>query len=239
MFSINKKVGYSYIDKDMKLSYTACVCDMQDTCTFHSESVGRGTFTLLSENRAWFVNYWHIFFHERPRLSEEYTINTWPNYFKRIQGNRNFTICDKNGKSYVEAEAVWVYMDTKRLMPTDISQAEIDAFKLSNPLDLGPLNRKVKYPKDKLNLWLKIPVLNDYLDSNNHMNNSEYLRLAFNALPLDFNLYEVRCEYKAPAKKGDDLFIQTAKTEDSFYVVITNKENTPYFICELKEKTNV
>ena len=47
--------------------------------------------------------------------------------------------------------------------------------------------------------------MKDDIDYNRHMNNANYLRMAMELLPDDFQARNLRMEYRVPAKLGDSL----------------------------------
>ena len=85
---------------------------------------------------------------------------------------------------------------------------------------------------EKLQVSQKITVCENYLDTNEHVNNGQYVRLAVNVLPEGFKIGELRAEFRNAAHLGDNLYIKTAQKEDTVMVVFTDKEDTPYFLSE-------
>ena len=43
---------------------------------------------------------------------------------------------------------------------------------------------------------------------------------------------ELRAEFRLAAKMGDTLYIRTARDDEHFYVVLTDADENPYFLCE-------
>ena len=82
-----------------------------------------------------------------------------------------------------------------------------------------------------------IDVCENYLDTNNHVNNGQYVRLAVNALPAAYEVKELRAEFRLAAKMGDTLYLRTAAKEERFYVTLTDKAGEPYFLCEFIYKS--
>ncbi len=48
-------------------------------------------------------------------------------------------------------------------------------------------------------------VLRADIDYNKHLNNANYIRMAMELLPEDFEVKGLRVEYRVPAKLGDQL----------------------------------
>ena len=78
----------------------------------------------------------------------------------------------------------------------------------------------------------EVPVCENYLDTNRHVNNGQYVRMAVNVLPVGYEVSELRAEFRLAAKMGDTLYIRTALDDEHFYVVLTDADENPYFLCE-------
>lgn len=234
MYSYTDRVSYSRIDKDGLLGVSCIVDAMQDCCLFHSEDVGHSALTLLEKNRAWLVSSWHVIFKRRPKMGEVFHIHTWPYRFKGIFGSRNFLMETPEKEVLAVADSKWFYFDPSTGKPARIDEEEMAAYPTEPALDMNYASRKVTCP-DHLTLVQEVAVCQNYLDTNNHVNNGQYVRLAVNVLPPDYEVSEFRAEFRNAAKMGDTMYIHTARGEDLFYVVFTNKEGTPYFISEFQE----
>jgi acyl-ACP thioesterase len=91
---------------------------------------------------------------------------------------------------------------------------------------------------ENLTLVEEVDVCQNYLDTNHHVNNGQYIRLAVNVLPIDFEVSEFRAEFRLAAKMGDTMYIRTASEKGKFYVVFTDKEENPYFLSEFTPTKN-
>ena len=77
-----------------------------------------------------------------------------------------------------------------------------------------------------------IVVQKHQIDTNQHVNNGQYVRMAVNVLPVGYEVSELRAEFRLAAKMGDTLYIRTARDDEHFYVVLTDADENPYFLCE-------
>ena len=86
---------------------------------------------------------------------------------------------------------------------------------------------KIEVPKEFSNTY-EYTVGRKDIDINNHMHNTYYLTLAFEALPLD--VYEnrpydnIRISYKKEIPLGDTVKCEYAKQGEKHIVVISEKE---------------
>ena len=54
-------------------------------------------------------------------------------------------------------------------------------------------------------------VQRSWIDSNDHVNNSWYVKTAFEQLPQDLEIRQLRVEYKKQAYEGDILYLKSVE----------------------------
>ncbi len=231
MYSYKNRVSYSKIDKDGVLSISNTVDAMQDGCMFHNSAAGHSALALLKKNRAWMVSSWHVIFIRRPSLDEEFNIDSWIYQMRGTFASWNYLMKDASGTTLAYADANWFYADPSTGKPVRIDEDERNAYTLSSPLDMCYASRKITCPVEPEYRY-QLEVSPNYLDTNHHINNGQYIRLAVNALPIDLHVTELRAEYRLAAKFGDTLYVHTKKDDEHYFVIFTNADKQPYFICE-------
>ena len=65
------------------------------------------------------------------------------------------------------------------------------------------VSRKIAVPKEGGQQQKGFQVQEYHLDTNHHVNNGQYVRMATAYLPDDFPVREMRAEYRRQAKLGD------------------------------------
>lgn len=234
MYSYNDRVSFSRIDKDGQMGVSNIVDALQDACMFHGEDEGHSALRLLEKDRAWLVSSWHVVFCRRPILGEYFTVHTWPYRFRGVFGKRNFLMETPKKERLAYADSTWFYFDSKKGAPARVDAEEQAVYPLEPAYDMEYSSRKVRVPEN-LSAAGEISVCQNYLDTNNHVNNGQYVRLAVNALPIDYPVSEFRAEFRLAAKMGDTLYVRTGSCGEFFYVVLTDQDGSPYFISEFKE----
>ena len=151
--------------------------------------------------------------------------------FKGIFGCRNFLMESPDKEVLAYADSRWFYFDSSTGQPTRIDEDEKNAYPIEPAYDMNYSSRKINCP-DNLTLVDEVTVCQNYLDTNHHVNNGQYVRLAVNALPIDYKVKELRAEFRLAAKMGDTMYVRTAKTDEHFYVIFTDEEENPYFLSE-------
>lgn len=233
MYKYKNRVSYSQADQRGTIGVSQIVDVMQDACMFHCSEVGRSCLDLKKEHRAWLVSSWHIQIHCLPEIGEEYFVSTWPYKAKGVFSYRNVVLESLEGEVYACGDSVWFFYDQENNKPVRIPEEEKAYYQHNPPYDMDYTSRKVSHPEE-LELTQTVTVCQNYLDTNDHMNNGQYVRLAVNVLPENFAVRELQAEFRNAARLGDVLYIHTGKKENSFYTVFTDEAGVPYFLAEWK-----
>lgn len=232
MYSFSTRVRYSEVNSDLTLSFPAIINYFQDCSIFHSEDLGIGIDYLKKEQRVWLMNSWQIEVKRFPRYGERLQVNTWPYDFKSMFGYRNFTLTDEEGNDLVIANSIWVFADTSTGRPVKPDTAYAARYPLDPPYPMEYAPRKIDIPTESVPLS-PIEVNVSHLDSNNHVNNGQYVAMASALLP-DADYSSLRVEYKKSAQLGDILYPHLSQTESFCTVVLADKDGAPYAIAEFK-----
>ena len=219
MYKFSSRIRYSEVDSKGILSLESLLDYFQDCSTFHSEDVGVGLGYLKERHLAWVLSAWQIVVDRYPRLCEEVRIGTAPYGFKGFFGYRNFLMETEEGERLACANTLWI---EDRL-----------------PMDYAP--RKIALPAEGGTEKEPLEVGRRHLDTNNHVNNGQYIRMAREHLPteymgerLDLFLRQMRAEYKRQAYLGDKIYPVVYENGEIAAVSLNNREGQPYCIVEFE-----
>lgn len=154
---------------------------------------------------------------------EAVTVETWASGFDKFHGTRNFTMKDQDGKFLAYANSLWVYMNLETGRPAKPSEEEIQKYHAETPLEMEYQSRKIRTPKE----WEErepVRVKRDWIDSNHHVNNSYYVKTAYNELPEDVSVKRLRVEYRRQALYGDVLYPKTAREDSRIMVALCDQK---------------
>ncbi len=235
MYQNKDRVSYSRVDTEGKLKVHAIINALQDCCLFHSEEVGRSCMDLKKDSYAWLVNSWHVVIQRRPSMGEEFLVKTWPYKFRGVFGMRNFLMEDMQGETLAYADSQWFYFNHEKGTPAKATEEAIAPFGLEEPYPMEHQPRKVAYPEDLI-YRDTILVCANHLDTNEHVNNGEYIRMAADYLPEGYEVSELRVEYRLAAKLGDEIQIHTKEEDGKYYVVMTDDNKSPYVITSFAKE---
>ena len=74
-----------------------------------------------------------------------------------------------------------------------------------------------------------------HIDTNHHVNNEQYIAMAKNYLPENFNIHKMRAEYRKAAVLGDKVFPFVYADDKMYLVSLADEEQKPYAIVEFEQ----
>ena len=231
MYSFNSRVRYSEVGTDERLTLNSIVNYFQDCSTFQSEDIGLGLEHLRANNRGWLMSSWQIIVNHYPMLGEEIQIGTWAYDFNGFYGSRNFVITDTDGNYFAYANSLWVFMDLEKGKPTKITDDMLNGYVMEAKIDMNYAPRKILLPSESQPLD-SFPVRRYHIDTNNHVNNGQYIQMAKEFIPEDFKIRQMRVEYKKAAVFGDTIVPRVYKTNDIYTIGLCDEVGQPYSIIE-------
>lgn len=231
MYSFESRIRYSEVDKDSKLTLEELLDYFQDCSTFHSEDIGVGTAYLADNDMVWVLSSWQIIVDRYPKLGEKVTIGTFPYDFKGFLGYRNFVMLDEAGNRLAYANSIWTLLSIKKQVPVRPTPLMVEKYVMEDRLPMDYAPRKIVVPK-QMEEQEAIVVKKHHLDTNNHVNNGQYVRMAMDFLPDGFKVLQMRAEYKKQALLEDVLLPRTSETANCYTVSLNDKENNAFAVVE-------
>ena len=234
MYTFNSRIRYSELNHQKGIMDTSSIINyFQDCSTFQSEDINLGLNYLQDKNRGWLLNSWQVQIKRLAHLGENITIGTWAYGFKGIYGYRNFLIKDFKDEVLAVANSVWVFIDTETRRPTRIPDQI--GYEIEPPFDMNYAERKIVIPPDMITLP-SFNVVKSNIDSYNHVNNGQYIKMAEEYLPECFIVSQMRAEYRMSAVLGDIIVPKISNDSDCYTIVLSNSENKPFAIMEFQGK---
>ena len=235
MYTFESRVRFSEADHTELLTLPGLVNYFQDCSTIQSEDIGYGVESLKKSGQAWILSAWQIVVNRYPKLGEYIRVSTWATDFTGLFGLRNFKMEDEAGEMTAWANSVWVYMDMKKGRPCRPAKEEVEAYRPEAPLDVEFAPRKIVLPKE-LEDGESFPVRRHQIDTNEHVNNCQYIQMAIDVVPECERAGQIRVEYKKSAVMGDIIYPKMAVEEQRKIVELCDAEGNPYAVVEFKEK---
>ena len=223
MYTFNSRVRYSEVDSDARLTLDGIINYMQDCTNFQSEDLGVGLDFHKERQIAWIV------IDEYPRMGENIIIGTQSFGYEKMFGHRNFLITKEDGSRVAIANSLWVLMDLKKNRPMIVTPEIGDVY---GPLEMDYAPRKIKVPEGGVK-GRKFVVQESQLDTNHHVNNGQYVRMAMNQIELK-SVKELRVEYKKQALLGDVIVPVICEQENETFVSLDDEDGKAYAVVQFK-----
>ena len=204
MYTFKSTVRFSETGKDSKLTIPHLISYFQDCSTLHGNKAGLDRKKLIKMERAWFLSSWQIVINKRPGIDEKIEVETRAYEIRGFYGLRNFIMYNEAKEVCAYANSIWFYVDTKKGRPVKYEQKDGTGFEIDEEFPMEKADRKIIIPEnaDKTIKGDRLKVRESHLDSNYHMNNREYVRIALDFMPDSFDiddLRQIRVEYKKAA----------------------------------------
>ena len=236
MYSFNSRVRYSEVNSEKELTLPSLLDYLQDCCTFQSEELGVGVDYLADNHAAWVLSSWQIRICRYPEFGEQITVSTWAYDFKGFYGYRSFKVEGEDGELLAYANSLWVFMDTDTMRPMRINQKMIDVYlpQMAEIIGTDWGNRKLQVPEGGT-AGEPIRVQRCHIDTNHHVNNGKYVQMAEEFLPEDFEVGELRVEYKKAAVLGDVLTPVYCVNENQVTVTLADEAGKTCAIVQFEK----
>lgn len=233
MYQYDMNVGYSVLDASLQMTVPAILDCFQDAAIFEAEN-GRITVKYLYDRHiAWLLSSWQIVIDRRPRLNERIQVTTSPYDFRGFLGYRNFTLTGEDGAVIVKAASIWTLVDTEKFCPAKPAQEMQDGYEIGQKLEMEYAPRKIALLGDGEERE-RFQIRKYQIDSNQHMNNVEYVKLAMETLPDGIVIRQLRAEYKKAALLGDIVTAVVIETKGKHQVVLKDTEGGIYAVVEFE-----
>ena len=232
MYTFETRVRYSEVDDKLILTLPALAKYFQDTCIFDSENKAVVNMDYLASRKlAWVLSSWQIVVERLPRLNEAIKIYTVPYEFKGFIGYRNFWMEDEAGNCIVKAASIWTLINYEQMRPCKPDDEILSGYPLGEKLDMEYGPRKI-IVEGEGEAGQEHIVYRAQIDSNHHLNNSEYINVAYAYLPENVRVSQLRVEYKKPAYLGEKLYPVIHTQQGKVQIQLNDAEAAPYAIVE-------
>jgi acyl-ACP thioesterase len=189
---------------------------LQEAAACHAEQLGVGFADMNQRDCFWVLANLRAEISREPQWRDNLVIRTWPSGYTRLVASREFIGLAPDGGEWFRAGSEWMVLDRRSGRPRNLTRLD---------LNLPPSGLKaLSAPLDRLQLAegytrvcsLEVPFSS--LDFNGHVNNTEYVRWAMDALYQQLGracpIHTMQVTYLAEAFQGDpiDVFLSAGGT---------------------------
>lgn len=228
-----------FLVSDGSLKLSNLISYLIETSNYQSIDLGLPNEKLLGMGYTWMIYKWRIKIKSYPRSHEKIKIKTWASGFKNINAFREFEVyCGQ--EKIIEASAIFLLIDFEKRKPIKIPEDIVRVYGTNEERIFKSIKR-VNEPRDldKLNSF-SYKILRRDLDLNDHVNNSVYLDLIYEALGEDFSkikFKDISVNYINELKLGDEIVIDSYKDENNFYFFFKSQDRSQIYtrICGVSQ----
>jgi medium-chain acyl-[acyl-carrier-protein] hydrolase len=153
---------------------------LQESAARHAEQLGVGFAALDRQDAFWALVNLRLEMSETPRWGDCLTVRTWPSGLTRLLAFREFLGADAEGRELFRATSEWMILDKHGSRPKNLHHMDLHLPRTAPRALGGALDRlrpaSACVPADTI----LVPF--SALDFNGHVNNTEYVRWALDAL---------------------------------------------------------
>lgn len=218
MYSLNYKVTTSTCDSEGKLKLYSALQMMQDCSEMWIDSEPQVKDYFARENMAQLLASRQVEIVRVPDFKEELTVTTSVYGMKPMFGFRNTFIYDAEGKPCYRTWSMGAFVDKANGKLKRVDDTVAGSLLIEPQLEMDYKDRRIILPKTEGEVLEPVKVMRSDIDYNKHLNNANYVRMAMELLPEDFEIKGLRVEYRVAAKLGD-MLVPTIYKHDGVIIV--------------------
>ncbi len=210
---------------------------LQEAAACHAEELGIGFHDLERRDGLWVLVNLRIEVARMPRWQDRLIIRTWPSGCKRLIASRQFIGSSAAGEEFFRAASHWMILDRHSSRPKNLDKLDLN-LPADGPKALAAEPARLK-PVEGYTAVDTLRVPFSALDFNGHVNNTEYVRWAFDAIRRKFDalpeIHTIQLTYVAEVFEGDEVELLVSGGSDGCMCVCIRKtaDGANAFLMEL------
>lgn len=225
MFIYEDIVKYSEVDKNGFLPLYGILEYFQNCINLHGLEAGQDYESMDKRKRAWVLIAWKIKISKKAKIYDKVKVGTWSAGFESIYGLRNYVMMDEEDNWIAYADTKWILIDIDTRMPVRVSEEDLRGYVVGDKIPNLESTKRIKLSTDRI-AQDKTKVLKTYIDTNNHMNNTAYFRLAQEYIPDDLEYNTVEAVYIKEATEGTVLVPFVHKESNGVGISFESEDGT-------------
>ncbi len=242
IYHCNFRIFYKDVDTNYNLKIANLLEYIQESTIAHSDLVGYTMERVDEDNASFILSKMHIKIDRLPKYKEKISIDTWAYKMSGFSSDRAHVICDESNTPIIWVSSKWVFYDTKKREPLKLTQEVTDLFKSDRVPEFKTKYRDIKVDFDKVSSS-QSSVLRGEIDSNNHVNNTNYLKWSYDIIPDSHYLKQpsnIIITFKNECILGDETTHDLYQSGEIFKFEVINNEElaTRIFIDYSQDNTS-
>ena len=187
---------------DGRIKANALMLYMQEAAACHAEQLGVGFRDLDRRGCLWVLVNLRIEIAHMPKWGDQMIVTTWPSGYTRLMASREFIGRSPEGPEFFRAASDWMVLDKDSGRPKNLDRLELN-LPQAGPKALATPPARLKPVENTQSVCtLRVPF--SALDFNGHVNNTEYVRWALDAVhqKLGVCLGSARCSSRTSPRSS-------------------------------------
>ena len=190
---------------------------LQEVSILDAEQLGAGEKATRDRGILWVVVQQRTEIARLPKYGEHVSISSWPGTCVHVLFPRYYEVKDDRGDVLVRGSALWALMDagTRKVIFPERRNIAVPGEERSGQ---APLPDQVKAQDTLQKRVFSVPF--SWCDMNGHMNNTQYLRVAYDLIGVDYlkthHLTKLSINYEKEVPAGACLDIAMKQDQDHF-----------------------
>lgn len=152
--------------------------------------------------------------------------------FRGLTAERAFYVRAGDGALIARASSSWVLLNLETGRPCRPEPEHVAPYGTHEPLEMPAEKRRVTLPAE-LEERPPITVTRGLIDTNEHVNNCQYVQLVLDLLPREALPNRARIDYRRAAVLGDTIYPHLAQEPDRTVAALCDERGNPYAVVEL------
>jgi Acyl-ACP thioesterase len=240
-FTKKYEIHYYEVNSKMRCKLPAIINFLEDIGTQQSEQLGVGIDYCLKNNCGWVFYKYDIKMHKYPVFGETISITTEPVGFKKFYGLRKYFIKDEEENLIGEGTALFFLIDIEKRRPMRIQEEQYNSYGVDGDLDCDISMDKIEKCDEEENIK-EFDIRYSDIDSNNHVNNVNYVEWAIEAVPPEvisnYVLTRIKVIFEKETTYGEKISVSATvkevedETQLKTYHKIKNNEGSQLTLLE-------
>ncbi|OHB66119.1 MAG: hypothetical protein A2Y76_03625 [Planctomycetes bacterium RBG_13_60_9] len=210
---------------DGRIKLNALMQYLQEAAACHAEELGAGFADMSERHCFWILANIRLEIDREPRWTDSVVVRTWPSGCTRLTAAREFIGVAPDGGEWFRAGSEWMVLDRSSGRPQNLTRLDLRLPEAGPKALAVPLHRLKPAQESLPACTLQVPF--SALDFNGHVNNTEYVRWALDALHRRLGrAIEIRAAqitYLAEAFEGDEVEVLVSDGDSGRFDVLERK----------------
>lgn len=235
MYGYDYRVANNDVDETVRQTPVSMITLMQNCSLFSLEATPTFKHYLDDNDIAMMIVSRQADIVRRPAFGEHVHVETSIYEFRGYLGYRNTFVYDAAGAAVGKCWAIGAFVSLRTGKLVRTPQEIVDTIPFAEKKEMEYLPKKIHLPKTPPLRQSPFKAARDDIDLYGHVNNAQYIRMAYEYLPVGFDCNRVRVEYKSQAKRGDVIYpLVFALPENAgIAVALCDEADAPYATIEL------